>query len=183
MDASNNVLLQNQPAGNHWVIETKVDGEALNQHYQQAGLTAYADGQNYVKLDYITDNDPGTPLKRRFELRTVVGGVVGQPQPSVNDLTAGTWYLRLERTDNNFTGYYSADGAAWTKFSDTVANIPVASSGKVGIFAVGVDQASSGIGEVRLLPRRRRYRRHRGPGDIGDRHSGRRQWSKRLVHR
>ena len=143
LDASNNVLLQDQPAGNHWVLETKVDGEALNQHYQQAGLTAYADGQNYVKLDYITDNDPGTPLKRRFELRTVVGGVVGQPQPSVNDLTSGTWYLRLERTDNNFAGYYSADGVVWTKFSDTVANIPVASSGKVGIFAVGVDQASA----------------------------------------
>ncbi|WP_426594786.1 ThuA domain-containing protein [Cellulomonas sp. McL0617] len=143
IDTSNNVIVQNQPAGNHWVVETKVDGSALNEHYQQAGIVVLGDDRNYVKLDFITDNDPGAAVARRLEFRSVIDNVQQQPQPNLNNLTQGVWYLRVERQDNNFAGWYSTDGVAWTKFADTVANIPAASGGKVGLFALGVNQTGS----------------------------------------
>ncbi len=143
IDTSSNVIVQNQPAGNHWVVETKIDGSALNQHYQQGGIVVLGDDRNYVKLDYITDNNPGAAVAGRLEFRSVLDNVQQQPQPNLNNLTQGVWYLRVERQDNNFAGWYSADGQNWTKFADTVANIPAASGGKVGLFAIGVDQTGS----------------------------------------
>lgn len=143
IDTSSNVIVQNQPAGNHWVVETKIDGSALNEHFQQAGIVVLGDDRNYVKLDFITDNNPGSAVTRRLEFRSVLDNVQQQPQPNLNNLTQGVWYLRVERQDNNFAGWYSTDGATWTKFADTVANIPAASGGKVGLFAIGVDQTGS----------------------------------------
>ena len=40
-------------------------------------------------------------------------------------------------------GSYSTDGTTWTALSATVQNIPVASTGKVGVFAAGVNQTET----------------------------------------
>ncbi|SDO20381.1 Protein of unknown function [Nakamurella panacisegetis] len=139
LGVAKNVTLQKQPAGNHWTIETKVDGSNFTGNYQQVGLVDYVDGDNFVKLDFIRDSATG----RRIELRSNVAGSFVQPQPNSANLTTDVWYLRLERQDNAFAGYYSADGITWTKFADTVANIPAASDGLVGVYASGVNQTSS----------------------------------------
>ncbi|MTD13899.1 DUF1349 domain-containing protein [Nakamurella sp. YIM 132087] len=138
-----NVLLQPQPGGNHWTIETRVDGSDFTGGYQQTGLIAYVDGDNFVKLNFIRDN----ATARRIELRSNVAGTFVNPQQN-GDISGDVVSLRLERQDNNFAGYYSADGVNWTKFAETVANIPVASDGKVGVYAAGVNQASSGTALV-----------------------------------
>ncbi len=131
-----NFTLQTPPAGD-WTVETKVDGSAFNQAYHQGGLIVYTDDANYVKFDYITDS----ATARRIELRSETGDVVGDPQPTANDLTQGVWYLRLAKAGNAYTGSYSADGTAWTDLG-TVTNTAVA-GGKVGLFAFGVDQTQS----------------------------------------
>ena len=54
----NNFLLQDAShAGEDWVIETKINSYTYDGGYAQGGLLAYQDGDNYVKLDAITDVD------------------------------------------------------------------------------------------------------------------------------
>nr|WP_265736703.1 PQQ-dependent sugar dehydrogenase [Peterkaempfera griseoplana] len=137
-------LLQKAP-DTDWTIETKVDGSAFNQQYHQGGLIAYKDDDNYVKLDYLTDNQPGQALVRRIELRGEAGGTVLDPQPGAGDLTQGVWYLRLAKRGDTFRGYYSADGTTWTEVAAggaaaTVSNPAVAAGAHAGLFAFGVNQ-------------------------------------------
>jgi PKD repeat protein/glucose/arabinose dehydrogenase/type 1 glutamine amidotransferase len=136
-----NFFLQNPPSGD-WTVETKIDGSALNEQYQQGGLIAYADDGNYVKFDLVTDNTVGSPVARRIELRTEVGDVVGNPQPQATNLTQGVWWLRLVKQGNTYHGFYSSDGVAWTEIGEAVTNAAVA-GGKVGLFTVGTNQTAS----------------------------------------
>ncbi|MEO3814203.1 ThuA domain-containing protein [Sphaerisporangium sp. B11E5] len=139
-----NFIMQKAPDGD-WTLETKVDGSALNEAYQQAGLIVYAGDDDYVKLDYITDNTAGSAVTRRIELRSEVGGAVQDPQPQVGNLTAGVWWLRLVKEGDSFRGYYSADGTTWTEVAaDTaVKNSAVVTGAKVGLFAFGGNQTAS----------------------------------------
>src|SRR5690606_10879800 len=45
-----NFILQPQP-GDDWTVEAKLDTSALAEQYQQGGLLAYLDDDNYVKFD------------------------------------------------------------------------------------------------------------------------------------
>jgi PKD repeat protein/type 1 glutamine amidotransferase len=142
-----NFVLQTAPDGD-WTLETKIDGTAFNQAYQQGGLMVYAGDDDYVKFDYITDNNPGSAVQRRLELRSEVGGVVQQPQASVTSLSGGVWWLRLKKEADTFHGYYSSDGTNWTEIGENgtpapVKNSKVASGAKVGVFAFGVNQTES----------------------------------------
>ncbi|GAA1024344.1 hypothetical protein Aple_099890 [Acrocarpospora pleiomorpha] len=136
-----NFILQNAPNGD-WTLETKVDGSTFNQQYHQGGLLVYADDNNYVKLDLVLDNQPGSALTRRIELRSEAGGTVLNPQPGANNLSQGVWYLRLKKEGTTFRGSYSADGTTWTDLAEAVTNTAVGSP-KVGVFAFGVNATES----------------------------------------
>ncbi|MFD1146818.1 ThuA domain-containing protein [Saccharothrix hoggarensis] len=136
-----NFILQDAPEGD-WTIETKVDGSALDERYQQAGLMAYVDDANYVKLDYLTTNAPGSAVQRGIELRSESGDVVGQPQPGAGPLDQGVWHLRLTKSGDTYTGSYSADGQAWTSL-EPVVNTALAAGAKIGLFALGGPQTAS----------------------------------------
>ena len=74
----NNFLLQDAShAGADWVIETKINSYTHDGGYAQGGLLAYKDGDNYVKLDAITDVDQ--PKVNRIELRSEIAGVIQEP--------------------------------------------------------------------------------------------------------
>jgi regulation of enolase protein 1 (concanavalin A-like superfamily) len=135
-----NLMLQPAPDGD-WTIETKVDGSTFNEAFQQAGLMVYADDANYVKLDYLTTNAPGSTVARGIELRSEVGDVVQSTQPNAPSPTHGVWYLRLAKSGSTFTGSYSSDGLTWSALAP-VTN-PALSSAKFGVFAYGVDQTAS----------------------------------------
>lgn len=135
-----NLLLQPAPDGD-WTIETKVDGSAFNEAYQQGGLMVYGDDANYVKLDYLTSNASGSAVTRGIELRSEVNDVLVSPQPNAPAPTQGVWYLRLAKSGTTFTGSYSADGLAWTALP-AVTN-PALASASFGIYAFGVDQVAS----------------------------------------
>ncbi|MFC8848918.1 MULTISPECIES: ThuA domain-containing protein [unclassified Micromonospora] len=136
-----NFILQTAPSGD-WTLETKVDGSLLAEQYQQAGLIVHADDDNYVKFDFIVDNQAGQAVSRRIEFRSEVGGAVQDPQPQVSDLASGVWHLRVARTGNDFTGSYSADGQEWTTLG-TVSNTAVGATPKVGLFTLGANAATS----------------------------------------
>ncbi|WP_244286359.1 DUF1349 domain-containing protein [Cellulosimicrobium cellulans] len=135
-----NILLQEQP-GDEWTIETKVDGSAFDRQYQQGGLIVYGDDDNYVKIDYVVDNQAGQARAARIELRSEVGGVVQDPQPSVNNVAESVWHLRLTRSGDTFTGAYSADGETWTELAQGVTNAAAADA-QVGLFALGASAAT-----------------------------------------
>jgi regulation of enolase protein 1 (concanavalin A-like superfamily) len=139
--APKNFILQTAPTGD-WTLETKVDASQLVEQYQQGGPIVYSDDDNYVKFDFVTDNTAGQPVARRLELRSEVGGVVQNPQPSVSNLTSAVWYLRLARTGTVYTGSYSANGVDWTALP-TVTNSAVGATPKVGIYTIGTNQSAS----------------------------------------
>ncbi|WP_432955651.1 ThuA domain-containing protein [Micromonospora haikouensis] len=136
-----NFILQTAPSGD-WTLETKVDGSLLAEQYQQAGLIVHADDDNYVKFDFIVDNQAGQEVSRRIEFRSEVGGTIQDPQPQASNLTSGVWHLRVARVGNDFTGSYSADGQEWTTLG-TVSNTAVGATPKIGLFTLGANAATS----------------------------------------
>ena len=54
------------------MIETKVDAIELSGGYEQAGLLARVDDDNYVKFDILSDD--GQTALNRIELRSEIGG-------------------------------------------------------------------------------------------------------------
>ncbi len=139
--APKNFILQTAPSGD-WTLETKLDGSAFNEQYHQGGLIVYVDDDNYVKMDFLTDNTAGSAVTRRIELRSEVGGSVQNPQPGANNLTQGVWYLRLQKTGTTFRGSYSSDGTTWTTIAEAVTNTAVG-AGKIGLFALGANQTAA----------------------------------------
>ncbi|MEV7809091.1 ThuA domain-containing protein, partial [Microbispora sp. NPDC088329] len=142
-----NFILQKAPNGD-WTLETKVDGSALSEQYQQGGLIVYGDDDNYVKFDFLTTNAAGSTVARTIELRSEVGGTVQNPQPQVNNLTTGVWWLRLKKVGDSFTGSYSSDGTTWTDLATNgtpavVKNSAVADASKIGVYTIGTNQGAS----------------------------------------
>ncbi|MFG6201294.1 ThuA domain-containing protein [Nonomuraea sp. JJY05] len=137
-----NFILQTAPSGD-WTLETKLDASALSEQYQQGGLMVYTGDDDYVKLDFLTTNAAGSTVARGIELRSEVGGTVQNPQPQVNNLTGGVWWLRLKKAGTTYTGSYSSDGQTWTDLSATVANTAVATGAKVGVYTIGTNQSAS----------------------------------------
>lgn len=123
-------------------MQTRVDGSLFNEQYQQAGLLVYADDDNYLKFDYVTDNAAGQTVSRRIEFRSEVGGVVQSTQPQATGLTQGIWHLRLARSGNTFTAAYSADGTSWTTLQ-TLTSTAVGATPRVGLFTLGANQTAS----------------------------------------
>ncbi|WP_211590268.1 ThuA domain-containing protein [Microbispora sp. H11081] len=142
-----NFILQKAPSGD-WTLETKLDGSALSEQYQQGGLIVYGDDDNYVKFDFLTTNTAGSTVARTIELRSEVGGTVQNPQPQVNNRTTGVWWLRLKKVGDSFTGAYSSDGTTWTDLATNgtttaVKNSAVANASKVGVYTIGTNQGAS----------------------------------------
>jgi regulation of enolase protein 1 (concanavalin A-like superfamily) len=132
-----NLVLQTMPAGD-WTIETTFDEELVGG-FQQAGLMAYVDDDNYVKFDVIADGSGGVD---RIEIRSEVGGTVQSPQPNLSPPPDdGTWWLRLTKSGNNYSGRISTDGHTWVEVGGAVPNSALATGGAFGIFTLGVNQS------------------------------------------
>ena len=121
-----NLILQTPPPGD-WTVETKMTAP-LKDNWQLAGLLLHADDDHYVKYDVVADNAPGATPARRVELRYENGGNLTGPTGAGPDLPppaspTDTWWLRLTKTGNTYTGAISADGEVWqqTPGSVTVA--------------------------------------------------------------
>ncbi|MCP3424288.1 ThuA domain-containing protein [Nocardioides pinisoli] len=139
---SNLVLQSADHAGDDWTLETHADVSKLDGGYSQAGLMAYADDANYVKLVVISDQDK--PAPNRVELRSEVDNVIvgTNPQPEL-PIPAGTdltdMRFRLTKTGTSYAGEASFDGGeTWEDLPRPVDNEMVAP--RFGVFAAGVLQ-------------------------------------------
>ena len=139
---SNLVMQSADHAGEDWVIETHADVTKLDGGYSQAGLMAYGDDANYVKIVVISDDGRSAPnrVELRSEVNNVIVGANPQPElpiPTGTDLT--DMRLRLTKTGTTYEGEASFDGGAtWVDLPRAVDNAMTAP--RFGIFAAGVLQ-------------------------------------------
>ena len=56
------------------MIETHIDAATISGGYEQAGLLVYADDDNYIKFDIISDD--GQTVRNRLELRSEINGAI-----------------------------------------------------------------------------------------------------------
>ena len=85
-------------AGADWVIETKVDAIELSGGYEQAGLLARVDDDNYVKFDILVRRPADDPEPDRAAQR----GRRGDPEPAAAaDAAAGQRRERLAAPDQD----------------------------------------------------------------------------------
>jgi glucosylceramidase len=106
-----NILLQN--ATGDWSIVTKVTFSVKpSQNYQQAGLIVYMNNDNYVKMSRVYNNG------NMFQFGKEVAGVYSEV--NVTDGISGTTaYLKITKSGNNYSGYYSSDGVTYTQAGTT----------------------------------------------------------------
>ena len=139
---SNLVMQSADHAGEDWVIETHADVTKLDGGYSQAGLMAYGDDANYVKIVVISDDGRSAP--NRVELRSEVNNVIvgANPQPEL-PIPAGTdltdMRLRLTKAGTTYEGEASFDGGeTWVDLPRAVDN--AMTEPRFGVFAAGVLQ-------------------------------------------
>jgi regulation of enolase protein 1 (concanavalin A-like superfamily) len=111
-DNVKNILLRNSPPGD-FEISTKVDfwGESTDATYQHGGLLFYQDDQNYVKLVRIVGG-----YNKIEMLAEVNGSLASQYSTPI----ASPVPLRLARTGNTLSAYYSSDGIFWRRLGEPV---------------------------------------------------------------
>ena len=73
----NFILQEPTEASQDWVIETHIDAATLSGGYEQAGLLARVDDDNYVKYDILSDD--GQTVLNRIELRSEIAGAIVRP--------------------------------------------------------------------------------------------------------
>ncbi|WP_051961643.1 DUF1349 domain-containing protein [Methylobacter sp. BBA5.1] len=112
-----NSLFRNLPA--NWTsIRLKLQSFSPTQDYQQAGLLAYQDDDNYVQVTRIYNG--GNRINFAHELN-------GSPTDlnSVSVSATSNLHFRLDRNPatGNISGYYSLDGANWTSLGSVVQTL------------------------------------------------------------
>jgi len=123
---TNTALRVMQPARDEdFEIEAKFVSEATEQ-YQNHGLLVEEDDTNFIRFDVFSD---GTGL--HLYSASLTNGV---PSQKVNDIigSAPTMYLRLARTGDQWTGWYSYDGVIWVTAVSFSHSLTVTSVGVFG---------------------------------------------------
>ena len=125
-DNGQNIVLQS--ANSDWTMETKLQTVALPTGTQNAGLVAYQDDSNFVKLVYSGaqmrrgQQQGGAPASGSLQLYVEQNGAA-KSTASVNLAEAGvkdnTLWLRLEKDGSIYTAYYSVDGRSWSMAAQT----------------------------------------------------------------
>ena len=134
-----NLILQTPPSGD-WVAETKMTAP-LGDAWQLAGFMLFQDNDHYVKYDVVADNDPGAAKVRRVELRQENGAGASGPADIAPPASAtDTWWLRLTKKGNTYTGAISADGTTWVQSPGSVT-VALTNPG-IGLMAIGPAQAA-----------------------------------------
>lgn len=126
-DVENLLLLQ--PNLPDYVLTTKLDFNPT-ANFQQAGLIAFEDNYTRVKLSAAYNNEQFSGQIIEFVM--VLDGVRTNRYHVAADLTQPI-YLKLEKSGNIYTGYYSYDNNTFSAFPQVTA--PEFSEYNVGVYA------------------------------------------------
>jgi regulation of enolase protein 1 (concanavalin A-like superfamily) len=121
-----NVWLRNAQ-GSDWTISTKLTFNPTTD-YQQAGLIAYQDDDDYVRV--MSRLNPGGSHQVDTEKEASQVGTFTLVANSLNPI-----YLRLVKSGTTYTSYYSSDGVTWT-LATQYTGVSLTNP-KVGLIAAG----------------------------------------------
>lgn len=133
-------VLLRSPGPGAWTIQTKLEidlGTDEVRNFQQAGLVAYVDDDQFVRLDHVAIFDTRQiefGHETRYAGRVVNGGtIVGPP-------AATTWLRITHRVDpangeHELRGWSSRDGRTWVKGG--VWTLPAGADIRVGLVSQG----------------------------------------------
>jgi regulation of enolase protein 1 (concanavalin A-like superfamily) len=135
-----NLLLRPSPFGDFKIVTSLDFLPGVN--YQSAGLIAYVDDDNYIKVDRAYNTSLGNNV-----LRLVKEAAGGGTQTVLAETTTGTSstspvYLMLAKSGTTYHGYYSTTGVAgpWTTIASAGYTASFSSTPLVGLHT----QCSSG---------------------------------------
>jgi regulation of enolase protein 1 (concanavalin A-like superfamily) len=146
LNNTRNTLFRDLPS--NWVSIRLKLSFAPTQNYQQAGLLAYQDDNNYVQVTRIYENGNNVTFAR--EVNGSASIVKAVTQTATSNL-----HLRLDRdmATESITAYYSLDGAAWISLGGVVQTI---NNPRLAIFVgaspSGFPNADLSWAEVSLSP-------------------------------
>ncbi|WHY66679.1 glycoside hydrolase family 3 C-terminal domain-containing protein [Neobacillus sp. SuZ13] len=129
-----------QQAGGDWQYETNIKLSAKPTGTQEVGLGVYDDQNNYLKVTYGTSYTGQTSLNL---IRSIDGG---QMLFKTTNLNATNIYLRVVKTGNQYTAYYSTDGTTFRLLNTAPLSL---ANPKIGLIAAnGSSNAASPINAV-----------------------------------
>jgi arabinan endo-1,5-alpha-L-arabinosidase len=146
-------VLLRSPGSGAWTIETKLTidlGTDDVRNYQQAGLVAYVDDDQFVRLDHVAIFDT---RQTEFGHETPYAGRVVNGGTIVGPPAATTWLRITHRVDpangeHELRGWSSRDGRTWVKGG--VWTLPAGSDVKVGLVSHGGVGATARFSYFRL---------------------------------
>ncbi len=140
-----NLLLRNSPSGD-FEVSTKVDfWEPPDANYQQGGLLIYQNDQSYVKLTRIYSGTYGLELQAEAS-----GAIVYQYFTPMWDSVP----IKIARTGNSYSGYYSPDGIVWKRLGHPITvNLTNPKIGLAAYSVLDVKQITAYFDWFRVTPR------------------------------
>lgn len=122
----------------HFSVQVKINGvteSAPGGSWQQIGLMIHQDDDNFVQLARKHNmNDP------KIQMASEKNQTLTEAEGKTDVGEETSYYLKIERKDNNYTGFYSVDGKNW----ETVTSVTTDALGddvKIGLFAASKDGA------------------------------------------
>jgi len=130
-NTQHNLLMTTAPS-THFRITIKVT-ITPTQNFQKAAILVYQDDDNYLELQRVyADGNKVEFIHEDSGTATFVE--VGE--------SATTVYLRIEKEDSTYTGYYSSDGSNWAQIGQYTTTLVCS---KVGI---GATHELPGVSEI-----------------------------------
>jgi len=107
-----------QPVSGNFTIETKISS-VMDQNDEGAGLLVWMDSANYLRLDRMSRTIGGPVQQQIFLCGTVNGGfpIPGETKVVLQSSMNPT-YLKLVKSGNIYTAFYSSNGRSWIHVGD-----------------------------------------------------------------
>jgi beta-glucuronidase len=126
VNTGENLFVRTNTPQSDWTAEASVDAPDLSADFQQIGLDAYVDDDNYVKVDLGW-------IDGRRAIEMVVENDAKVVSRTSVPYDAASAHLRLVRRGDDVTAEYSADGTDWFE----VGTGSVAGFARVALQAIG----------------------------------------------
>ncbi len=107
-----------QSISGDFTVETKISS-TMDENDEGAGILVWKDSANYLRLDRMSRTIGGPVEQQIFFCGTIGGGfpIVGETKIVLSSAINPT-YLKVIRSGNIFSGYYSTDGILWNHVAD-----------------------------------------------------------------
>ena|SRR5271157_442647 len=131
-----------QSVNGDFTIKTKISS-VMDANDEGAGIVVWKDSSNYLRLERMS-RTIGYPIEPQIVFIGTINGVWSMPssqQSSPGGIihlpsSINPTYLKLTRSGNIFSGYYSADGIHWNHVADIT--LPVNGSVQIGLDIINV---------------------------------------------